>query len=260
VVNLGGPVSNSLTFTINPQSISPLSITGIVNAASYVGGGVAPGEIVMITGTGWGPSIRATLQLDNRGYVSTILSGVQVLFDGVGAPLIYAQAGQLGAVVPYSVAGKTSTQVKISYQGQSSNAVAITVTAVAPGVFTIDASGRGRGAIVNQNGAVNSTNNPASVGTYISVFATGEGQTSPGGVDGKPGDAPAPHPTQPVMATIGGVNAPVQYAGGVTGLVAGVLQVNLLVPSGIAPGDNVPLVLNIGGQTTQATVTVAAAE
>ena len=111
---------------------------------------------------------------------------------------------------------------------------------------------------MNQDGTVNSAANPAAVGSYVFVYATGEGQTTPGGIDGKPGDAPAPTPiAQPVTATVGGVNAQVQYAGGVPGLVAGVLQVNVLLPSGVATGTSVPVVVNIGGQGTQAGVTLA---
>ena len=247
----------SLTVTGGGGSVS-ISANGVVNAASYAGGSVSPGEIITIFGSGLGTSTLVGLQLDSRGYVSTSLAGTQVLFDGVAAPLIYTLAGQVSAVVPYAVSGKTSTQLQVTYQGQNSNLVAIPVTSVAPGIFTIDASGKGAGAIVNQDGTVNSSVNPAAVGSYVFVYATGEGQTTPGGIDGKPGDAPAPTPiAQPVTGTLGGVNAQVQYAGGVPGLVAGVLQVNVLVPQGVASGNSVPLVLNIGGQSTQANVTLS---
>jgi uncharacterized protein (TIGR03437 family) len=127
-----------------------------------------------------------------------------------------------------------------------------------PGIFTVDASGHGQGAIVNQDGTVNSAANPAAAGSYVSAYATGEGQTSPGGVDGKPGDAPAPMPiAQPVTATVCGVSALVQYAGGVPGLIAGVLQVNIQIPQGASAGGSVPIVINVGGQNSQANVTLA---
>ena len=235
-----------------------LALAGIVNSASYVGGSVAPGEIVTIFGSFPGPVNLVTLQLDNRGYVATNLGGTQALFDSAAAPLIYAVAGQLSAIVPYGVTGKSSTQVQVSYQGQLSNSVALPVTPVVPGIFTADSSGHGQGAIVNQDGTVNSTSNPAEAGSIVFVYATGEGQTNPGGVDGKPSDAPAPTPTnQPVTATVGGLNAQVLYAGGVPGLVAGLLQVNIQLPSDVAPGSAVPVVLAIGGKSSQANVTFA---
>jgi uncharacterized protein (TIGR03437 family) len=234
-----------------------ISANGVGNAASYAVGSVSPGEIVTIFGSGLGPGTLVGLQLDSKGYVSTSLGTTQVLFDGVAAPLIFTWAGQVSAVVPYAVSGKTSTQVQVSYQGQNSNMVAIPVTNAVPGIFTMDASGRGQGAILNQNGTVNSADNPAALGSYVSVYATGEGQTRPGGIDGKPGDTPAPAPIATVTATVGGLNAQVQYAGGSPGLVAGLLQVNVLVPQRIATGPSVPIVLTIGRQPTQTGVTLS---
>jgi uncharacterized protein (TIGR03437 family) len=255
--NANATVTKQFSLTINGGALS-ISGAGIVNAASYAGGSVSPGEIVAIFGSGLGPSTLVGLQLDSRGHVSTSLAGTQVLFDGVAAPMIYTQVGQVSVVVPYEVSGKSTTQVQVVYQGQNSNLVSMPVSAVMPGIFTIDASGHGPGAILNQDGTVNSASNPASVGSYVFVYATGEGQTNPGGIDGKPGDSPAPVPViQPVTATVGGLTAQVQYAGGVPGLVAGVLQVNVQVPAGVTAGSSVPVVITIGGQSSQANVTVA---
>src|SRR5262245_56358440 len=184
----------TLTVAVDTLSGQTLSVAGIVNAASYQGGSVSPGEIVTIFGAFPGPASLIPLQLDNRGFVSTSLGGQQVLFDGVPAPLIYALAGQVSVVVPYGVNGKSSTQVQVTYQGQSSNTVTVPIVDVAPGIFTIDASGLGQGAIVNQDGTVNSATNPAVPGSFVSVYATGEGQTDPAGVDGKLGAAPLPKP------------------------------------------------------------------
>jgi uncharacterized protein (TIGR03437 family) len=204
-----------------------------------------------------GPVTLANLQLDNAGNVATTLAGVQVLFDGRAAPLIYVSSTQLSAVVPYEVSGQTSTQIQVTYQGQTSNTVTIPVTNGAPGIYTLNASGSGGGAVLNVDGTVNSADNPTQPGSYVFVYATGEGQTNPPGVDGALDGFPAPIPSQIVTATIGGVNTYVEYAGGVAGLVAGVIQVNLQIPQGVTPGNNVPLLINIGGGTTQAGVTIA---
>jgi uncharacterized protein (TIGR03437 family) len=73
-----------------------------------------------------------------------------------------------------------------------------------------------------------------------------------------PGDSPAPQPVaQPVSATVGGVSAQVQYAGGVPGLVAGVLKVNVKVPQGVAAGSVVPIIIQVGAQSSQTGVTLA---
>jgi uncharacterized protein (TIGR03437 family) len=50
---------------------STVVINSVLNAASYVGGAVSPGEIVAIFGSGMGPSTISDLQLDSKGYVDT---------------------------------------------------------------------------------------------------------------------------------------------------------------------------------------------
>jgi uncharacterized protein (TIGR03437 family) len=60
-----------------------------------------------------------------------------------------------------------------------------------------------------------------------------------------------------VTATVGGLDAPVIAAGGISGMVAGYLQVSVQIPSDVTVGDSVPIVLNIGGITSQANVTLA---
>ena len=190
--------------------------------------------------------------------MSTSLGGTQLLFDGVPAPLIYARNDQVSGIVPYELSGKASTQVHVSFGGQISNTVKVPVVEVAPGIFTADSSGRGQGAIVNQDGTLNSASNPAPAGSIVFLYATGEGQTSPGGENGKPADSPAPQPiSQPVTATVGGLSAPVLYAGGVPGLVAGVLQVNVQIPQGVGGSSSSPLILTFGKISTQPGVTVA---
>ncbi|MEO8128454.1 MAG: hypothetical protein ABI822_15240 [Bryobacteraceae bacterium] len=84
----------------------------------------------------------------------------------------------------------------------------------------------------------------------LTMYVTGEGQTSPGGVEGKPASMPLPQPLLPVTATIGGKYAPVQYAGAAPGFVAGLMQVNVLVPAG-SEGDIVPVVVRVGQARSQ---------
>jgi uncharacterized protein (TIGR03437 family) len=161
-------------------------------------------------------------------------------------------------VVPYEVSGNPSTQLQISYQGQTSGAVAVPVAVAAPGIFTVDGSGSGQGMISNEDGTANAPGNAASVGSTVVVSATGEGQTIPPGVDGKPGDpATPPAPIQTITATVGGLDAPVVAAGGISGMSAGFLQVSVQIPPDVTVGDAVPIVLNIGGITSQANVTLA---
>lgn len=232
------------------------TLPGVVNAASGASGGVAPGEIVVVYGSSLGPAALAGLQLAGDGTVATSTGNTQVLFDGVPAPMVYALAGQVAAIVPYEVWTESSTQMQVISNGVKSNVAALPVVASTPGLFTATSSGSGQGSILNQDESVNSASNPAALGSVVILFGTGEGQTSPLGIDGLIAGTVLPSPISPVSVTIGGVNATVEYAGAAPGLVAGVLQVNAVVPNGLTTG-NQPVVLTVGSTSSRAGVTVA---
>jgi uncharacterized protein (TIGR03437 family) len=247
--------------TLNPNLPAVparVPVPGILNAASYARTPVAPGEIITVFGSDIGPATLTTLRLNQQGLVDNVLADTRVFFDGVAAPLVFVQANQLSAVVPYQVAGRTSTVLQIEYRGNRSVPVEVPVAPSAPGIFTQDASGRGPGAILNEDGQVNSASRPAPRGSIIVVYATGEGQTTPAGQDGKPALGTPPKPLLPVSVTIGGVAAPeVLYAGGAPLYVAGLMQVNVRVPAAAPAGNAVPIQLTIGNASSQPSVTVA---
>jgi trimeric autotransporter adhesin len=190
--------------------------------------------------------------------VANSLDGVQVYFDGIPAPLLYASAGQVNAVVPYSVAGKSTTQLQLEYLGVLSNPVTLQVAATVPGVFSINGSGQGPGAILNtSDGSVNSAAKPAARGDWVSIFATGAGATTPASVDGFVASAPLPAPIAQVSVTMGGLPCQLNFEGAAPGLVSGVLQINAQVPAGLSPGSSVPVQVRIGSVTSSATITVA---
>jgi uncharacterized protein (TIGR03437 family) len=129
------------------------------------------------------------------------------------------------------------------------------VAATVPAIFALNATGSGPGAILNQDSTVNSASNPAAALSVIQIFGTGGGAVAGGATDGAPAPiAQSPLAAQPT-ATIGGVNAPVQYAGSAPGLVNGVIQVNLTVPAGLPSGPQ-PVVLTFGTAKSQAGITV----
>jgi endo-1,4-beta-xylanase len=229
---------------------------GLGNAANYASAAVSPGEIVVLFGPTAGPAALAVAQADANGNLPTRLSGVRLLFDGVAAPLLYARVGQVSAVVPFGVAGNATTRMQYEYQDVQSNAVSMNVVPTVPGLFTLDSSGSGPAAILDLNYHVISAGNPAHHGDIIQVYATGAGVTSPPSVDGQASAAgPFPIPVAHVTARIGGVDCPVLYAGGASGLVAGGLQVNLRIAAGVPLGAQ-PVVLTIGGVDSQPNATV----
>ena len=243
---------------VNACGSTPAATTNSVgNGFSNLPGPVSPGEIVIIYGTNLGPAMIANLQLDASGVVATNLAGTRVFFDGIAAPLVYALAGQVAAVVPYEVAGEATTTLLLEYQGQRSAPIPLTVTAATPAILTADGSGKGQGLIANADGSgLNGPANPVSRGGYILMYATGAGQTDPAGVDGSPNMPPYPQALLPVEARVGGVPADVQMVGAPSFL-AGFFQVNVHIPMEASPGPAVPVELRVGGVASQPGVTLA---
>lgn len=239
------------------QAQPQISQGGIVNAATYAGGGVAPGELVAIFGQNLGPASGLSNQV-SAGVVPNSLAGVRVWFDGIAAPILYASATQLNVVAAYAIAGETNTSVRVEYLGSFSSAVSAPVLPAQPGIFTLNAYGTGPAAVLNQDYSVNSATNPAKRGDSIMIFATGEGVTSPAVVDGLVALAASPGPPPlPVTVQIGGQSETASYAGNAPGLVAGALQVNAVVPTTVTPGSAVSVVVTVGTAASPATATIA---
>jgi len=144
------------------------------------------------------------------------------------------------------------------FRSWDKEAIAMPVTPVAPSIFSANLSGTGPAAILNQDGfTVNSLATPAGKGTVISIYATGEGQTEPGGIDGRIATGGSlPKPRQTVQVLIDGRKAEVQYAGAAPDQVAGLFQVNALIPMDASSG-NVPIEIQMGNARSQPGMTVA---
>jgi uncharacterized protein (TIGR03437 family) len=246
-VYLGDAPANAVRL-LTPTSETVL-IGAVVDAASESAAPVSPGQIVAIYGSGLGSSQLAVAS-PTDGSFGTEVAGATVSFNGIPAPLIYTSATQVSAIVPYSISGSVAN-VTVSYQGAVSSALPVPVAASSPGFFTSNSTGAGQAAALNAiDNTLNNAANPVKIGAYISLFVTGEGQTTPSGVDGKLATVPLPSPVLSVTATVGGLPAVVQYKGAVYGAVAGLMQLNLQIPAGVTPGGYVPVVLQIGSAST----------
>lgn len=232
---------------------------GVVHGATFLTGAIAPGELLAIFGTGIGPMTPAGLQTTPDGlFVTTVVADTRVLFDDIPAPITFASNSQTNVVAPYGIAGRATVRAVIEHRGQRSAPVTLNVADAAPGLFSADSSGKGPGAILNQDSSLNSASNRARRGSVVILYGTGEGVTNPAAADGAiiTGE-PLPKPVLEVRVTIGGQPATVEYAGAAPTLVAGVLQINAVVPESITPGDAVPVVVTVGGKTSQPGLTVA---
>jgi uncharacterized protein (TIGR03437 family) len=233
------------------------ALSAVTNAASNAAGTVSPGMIFVAYGDGIGPASLAGAALDATGTkLATTVAQTQLLFDGAAAPIVYVTAKQVSGIVPYAVAGKSSTRMVVSYQDRQSNALTVKVADAVPALFSADFSGKGQGAILNQDGSYNSAQNPAAAGSVIVLFGTGEGQTSPPGTDGLLAATTSPKPVLPLGATIGGKPATIKYGGAAPGFTAGLLQINAVIPPD-TPAGNQPVAIQLGSYTSPAGLTVA---
>jgi uncharacterized protein (TIGR03437 family) len=240
-------------FKLTPVA-TPSYISTVFDAASETATAISPGKIVVIYGGGLGPADGVSATPSN-GFFGTELAGATVSINGVAAPVYYASSTQVNAIVPYAVTGSTAN-ITVSYQGALTPAFTANAALTAPGIFTYDASGSGGAAAINvADGALNTPDHPVKIGDFISLYVTGEGKTSPAGVDGKilpvsvlPVSPPGP--LAKVSVTIGGMPALLNYAGGVPLSVAGLMQINAQIPKGVTAGGYVPVVVTIGDSST----------
>jgi amidase len=223
----------------------------VVNVASGRGGPVAPGEMVSISGGGFGPAQAATLRITSNNHIDTIAGNTRVLFDGIPAPIVSAQAGRVVAIVPYGLAGKTSTQMRIEYAGQTSAPVTLPVSDVSPGIFTDQPLGNGPPKVFNSDGSLNSATNPARKGSNFTFFVTGEGIPSTLGIDGRLAAPPFQTPVQPVVVGVNHNGVKVLYAGAFPGY-AGIMQVNAQLDAD-EPSGALELVVQVGSQFSPTT-------
>jgi uncharacterized protein (TIGR03437 family) len=232
------------------------AVNAVTNAASNAGGTVSPGMLFVAYGSNMGPATLAGAEVSD-GRLSNNIAGAQMLFDGQPAPIVYVSANQFSGVVPYSVAGKSTTQVVASYQGLQSAPLTVQVASAVPGLFSVNFTGSGQAAAINQNGSVNSTANPAAAGSIVAVYGTGEGLLIPTPVDGTLSATPPTwNPEQAISVTVGGVPATIKYANTAPGEVAGLMQINFQLSSKTLSG-NQPVAIKAGTIQSQANLTIA---
>ncbi len=248
--------SGTLSGSVAASTSTPLiDAGGIANAASGAPV-IAPGAFISI----YGANMAAGLTVASSTPFPDSLGQTEAFLGGQSLPLYFTSTKQINAIVPYDIAPNSSQQLIIQSGDALSQPEPVTVAAAQPGVFTQNQSGSGPGAILGQKpgkvAALNTAANPASAGDALLIFCTGLGTVTPAVAAGSAASTTVLSNTDnPVTVTVGGDNAQVLFAGLAPGFV-GLYQVNVLVPTGIAAADDVPVVLTEAGATS-APVTVA---
>ncbi|MEP7340443.1 MAG: carboxypeptidase regulatory-like domain-containing protein [Acidobacteriota bacterium] len=227
----------------------------MVNAASY-DATVAPGAIAALFGTGMATqtAIASTLPLPKT------LGGTTVKINGLDAPLFFVSANQINLQVPSGVtAGAANIQV---FNNGIAAAVATgtaTVADAAPGIFTVDSSGKNQAVALNSDLSANADFDripgarPEASGNVVVIYATGIGNTNPLVADGAaaPGN-PLAQATSPTTVTIGGIPAEVQFSGLAPGFV-GLWQINVVIPATLPTNLNTPFAVSLKGKQSLTT-------
>jgi uncharacterized protein (TIGR03437 family) len=147
--------------------------------------------------------------------------------------------------------------VIVRVNGVDSNTVEVPLAASAPGIFSLTQNGLGDAAVLHPNFSLVNADNPALPGEIVQVFLSGMGSVTPSVVEGvaAPGAEPLARVTAPTAVTIGGQTAQI-FFNGLTPQLASLYQLNVRVPTGLAPGTHSLAIQTIEGFTDMVSIRV----
>ncbi len=234
-------VDGALSSSKDPPKFTPAQVVSTASPVSFVP--LAPGSIISIYGERLAENVDAAQAYP----LPAKLGSARVIIGDKAVPLFYASQGQINAIVPFGLNLNTTHQLLIQRGLTYSRPIPIDVAPAQPAVFTYQGAaiayayrGTDPPFLVTQQA-------PARAGDVLVLYSAGLGLPVQAVDDGA---ASPPVPVRDsVAATVGGNPASVAYAGLLAGY-AGLYQVNLTVPDGVTPGDAVPLMLTVSGQTS----------
>ncbi len=210
-------------------SSSSISVTGVSNSASGAVG-FAPGMLMSVY---WSPNLAPSTQLPSVVPLPLDLAGVSVTVNGIAAPFYYVSSGLLNMQVPYET-GAGAAILGVNNKDQVASYPFI-VTLAAPGMPPADPT----------NQAI-APSERGQRGQTLALYITGEGDVTPSAMTGiTPAGSSVPKPRLPVTVTVGGMPAPITFAG-VPSWSVGVTQVNFTIPQN-APLGVQSVVVTVGG-------------
>jgi uncharacterized protein (TIGR03437 family) len=167
-------------------------------------------------------------------------------------PLQYVSPGQINVVIPYNIAVNAPHQLIVQRGNAISVPAPIAVFDTQPAILSTSGSGSGQGHIYKTDASGNTVladaASPAKAGDVLVIYTVGLGVVTPAVKAGDPSPYPPANASGAVSVTIGGVPAKVVFAGLTPGGV-GLYQVNVVVPSGVFPGGQVPVTLAVAGKS-----------
>jgi adhesin/invasin len=252
VRNLAG--TRQVTGGLGTSSMAPV-LSAAVSAASFAPSApLSPGSIISLFGQNLGNGTASAPSLP----LGVTLADATVTIAGNSMPLIFGSSGQINAVVPSGINANTSHQILVQRDNQFSLPISVDVGPVNPAVFLYPLPGDppNQGAVVNASYAVAQPGAPVTAGDVVVIFCTGLGPVNQAVPDGTASpSSPLAVTVATTAVTIGGQFAGVSFSGLAPGFV-GLYQIDAVVPAGVTPGNQVPLIVSILNQTSPA-VTIA---
>jgi uncharacterized protein (TIGR03437 family) len=212
--------------------------SSVVHAATHLPGPLAPNTIASIYGVNLAASTRALRASDIRGGRMPVTlpgTGTHILISGIAVPIYYASPTQVNFLVPAELLPGV-TRLVVVVDGISGRETRIEIAPAAPGLFLF---GQGLAAATTSEGVPITPANPAAPGEWITLYATGLGDTRPRATSGQLATTPASAALS-FQAMIEGAPAEVGYVGLAPGY-AGLYQINLLLPGGLAANPEIRL-------------------
>ncbi len=223
------------TRTNEPQSPALPSLGCFENTAGRLPiVSAAPGQLITLTGGGFGPSTPIYTTPDMNGKYPLTAGGFRVQIAGMDAPIIAVARGLIAAQVPYEIAPSNApSSVEVSSNGTPLNSIPFSLGPSQPGLFDTDDRNNELNlpalAALNQDGTVNSMNNPAPSGSILSIFGTGLGTLSPALVTGGLSPIPPAVPLSQTTLLSACYQCEILYLGSAPGLSTSVFQANVRV-------------------------------
>jgi uncharacterized protein (TIGR03118 family) len=248
--------SGTLSFlTFNNPSLS--EPTGILNAGSLLAGPMAPNTWMTIKGADLSP-ITAIWQVTGS-TLPTALSNVSVTINGEPAFVSFIGNQQINFLTPADLQPGATPNVVITSNGLASAPVASSVVQLAPAFFTIGTGTQGENYIAATHAdgtligpsALKGTG--ANGGETIVLYGTGFGPSNPAVSNGQINSQALPLVITPTVL-IEGMVATVKFAGIVS---PGLVQINVVVPSGLPSGDALVVALLENSETQLSTYITA---
>lgn len=209
-------------------------LSAVVQAAGFSGGPLVAGSIVSLFGEELGPVEGTSFKILD-GFVESA-PGTRVFFDEEEAAVLFAQSGQVNAIIPSAVAGRSSAKARVETATGTSISLRLATAEACPAIFQVAESGQA--AALNQDGSVNSMSNPAPRGSVVAVFVTGLGGYQPAVEPEQvaPLEPPFPRAARPIQAFWDDDPVAITYAGVAPGLIAAASQMNVPIPPNTMTG------------------------